>query len=46
MQAHYGALGPAGHMPQMLLPPHHSVMDSYGNMAAMHGAGIQDIHAG
>ncbi|XP_067943571.1 homeobox protein Meis3-like [Watersipora subatra] len=46
MPAPYGALGPAGHMQQMLLPPHHAVMDGYGNMAAMHGSGIQDIHAG
>ena len=46
MAAPYGALGPTSHMPQMLLPTHHSVMDGYGNMAAMHGSGIQDIHAG
>lgn len=45
MPAHYGGLGPTSHMGPMLLPTHHSVMDSYGNMA-MHGAGIQDIHAG
>lgn len=45
MQPHYGGLRPPSHMPQMLLPPHHAMMDGYGNMA-MHGAGLADIHAG
>jgi len=35
MQSHYGPVGPTSHMSQMLLPSHHSMMDSYGNMAAM-----------
>lgn len=45
MSAHYGALRAPGHMPQMLIPTHGSVMDSYGNMSAMHSSGIHDIHA-